>query len=318
MNLRVRLVAVLFLLFFQTLPFQSAAQAAAGEVAINGRPACPSGAEAATTRCLRVDRAIDPVAQGLKQWARADLAGASEALPSPGSMDAIAPAETWEISPISGNFTMRVPATAIPAEGSGAAAFFAARPKSGGVQPAKNLATYITAAITKPSPGQFNYLNEKVWQSSGTGWGKAAEYRMKIRGNNYGGLLFSDTPTNGTLYVPGQKPFSWPVRRYEFDMLWTHEFEPLWRRAAPYVTSGAGAIALNGGPTESGWDKQGALVTGAGSDIRLARFVTMRVGFTLDWLKASTYSDRTYRASGTVMAEPRIGFVWGLGMPRPR
>jgi len=28
---------------------------------------------------------------------------------------------------------------------------------------------------------------------------------MKIRGGNYGGVLFSDTPTNATLSVPGQK-----------------------------------------------------------------------------------------------------------------
>jgi hypothetical protein len=183
----------------------------------------------------------------------------------------------------------------------------------------QTLAAYATASITKPSPGQFEYaIREKAWQTNGTGWGHSAEYRMKIRGGNYGGILFSDTPTNATLYVPGQKPYTWPMRRYEFDVLWTYQFTPVHHRVVPYVTSGAGAIALNGGSTESGWDAQAALVAGAGSDVRLWRLVTMRVGFTVDSLKASTYSDQRYRSTGTVMVEPRIGFVWGLGVPRPR
>lgn len=182
------------------------------------------------------------------------------------------------------------------------------------------VASYFTGAITKPSPGRFSYWNEQVWQSAGTGWGRAAEYRLRLRGENYGGLLFSDTPTNGTLYVPGQKPFSWPVHRYEFDVLWTHQFVLATRRAIPYVTSGAGAIALNGGsgPTGSGWDRQAALVAGAGSDVRLSRLVTLRAGFTVDSIKAPTYCDQTYTSSRTVMVEPHIGVVWNLGMPHPQ
>jgi hypothetical protein len=65
----------------------------------------------------------------------------------------------------------------------------------------QTLATYIAGSITKPSPGQSIY-GVKSWQTNGTGWGRSAEYRMKIRGRNYGGILFSDTPTNSTLYVP--------------------------------------------------------------------------------------------------------------------
>jgi hypothetical protein len=188
---------------------------------------------------------------------------------------------------------------------------------SQGTETDSTLAAYAIGAITKPSAGQFSYMRDEAWQSNATGWGRSAEFRTKMWGRNCGGLLFSDTPTNGTLYVSGQKPFSWPIRRYEYDVLWTHEFATVRKRAVPYVTGGVGAIALNGGATESGWDKQAAWVGGAGSDVRLARFVTMRVGFTLDSLKASTYSDRTYRSSNTVMVEPRIGFVWGFGMPHP-
>jgi hypothetical protein len=182
----------------------------------------------------------------------------------------------------------------------------------------QTLATYITGAITKPSPGQSIY-GVKLWQANGTGWGRAAEYRRKIRGRNYGGILFSDTPTNSTLYVPGQARYSWPIHRYEFDILWTYEFASVLHRVVPYVTSGAGAIVLNGGSTgiHSGWDRQAALVGGAGSDVRLSRFITLRAGFTMDSLKASTYSDPTYHSTATIMVEPRIGLVWDFGLPHP-
>jgi hypothetical protein len=181
----------------------------------------------------------------------------------------------------------------------------------------QTFATYIAGSITKPSPGQSIY--GVIWQTNGTGWGTSAEYRMKIRGRNYGGILFSHTPTNSTLYEPGREPFSWPIRRYEFDVLWTHEFAPVRHRVVPYVTSGAGAIALNGGSTgtHSGWDRQAALVGGAGSDVRLSRLITLRAGFTMDSFKASTYSDPAYRSTGTIMVEPRIGLVWGFGLPHP-
>jgi len=181
----------------------------------------------------------------------------------------------------------------------------------------QTLATYIAGSITKPSPGVGPTTT--VWQTNGTGWGISAEYRMKIRGRNYGGILFSDTPTNSTLYLPGQEPASWPIHRYEFDILWTHEFAPVRHRLVPYVTSGAGAIALNGGSTgiHSGWDRQAALVGGAGSDVRLSQRITLRAGFTMDSFKASTYSDPTYRSTGTVMVEPRAGLVWGFGLPHP-
>lgn len=183
----------------------------------------------------------------------------------------------------------------------------------------QTLATYIAGSITKPSSGQFNSLSFKTWQTNGTRWGRSAEYRTKIRGRNYGGILFSDTPTNSTLYVPGQELSSWPIHRYEFDVLWTHVFAPVHHRVVPYVTSGAGAIALNGGSTgiHSGWDRQAALVGGAGSDVRLSRLITLRAGFTMDLFKASTYSDRNYRSTRTIMVEPRIGLVWGFGLPRP-
>jgi len=90
----------------------------------------------------------------------------------------------------------------------------------------QTFATYLAGSMTKPSPGQSIY-GVKSWQTNGTAWGRSAEYRMKIRGRNYGGILFSDSPTNSTLYLPGQVRYSWPMRRYEFDILWTHEFAPV-------------------------------------------------------------------------------------------
>ena len=182
----------------------------------------------------------------------------------------------------------------------------------------QTLATYIAGSITKPSPGQ-SISGVKSWQTNDTGWGTSAEYRMKIRGRNYGGILFSDTPTNATFHLPIGEGFSWPICRYEFDVLWTHEFAPVRHRVVPYVTSGAGAIALDGGSAgiHSGWDRQAALVGGAGSDVRLSRRTTLRAGFTMDSFKASTYSDRNYRSTSTIMVEPRIGLVWGFGLPHP-
>lgn len=183
----------------------------------------------------------------------------------------------------------------------------------------QTLAAFVSSAITKPSPGVFNYpIPMKAWQANGTGWGRSAEYRRRLWGRNFAGLLYSDTPTNSTLYVPRQKPFTWPMHRYEIDVLWTREFATIANRLTPYLTSGGGGIALNGYSNESGWDKQAALVAGAGSDVRISRFITLRAGFTLDTLKASTYSDRFYTSRWTVMVEPRIGFVWALGMPRPQ
>jgi hypothetical protein len=185
----------------------------------------------------------------------------------------------------------------------------------------ETLATYVTGAITKPSSGQFNYIAATFRQSNGTGWGRGAEYRRRIHGRNYGGILFSDTPTNGTLDVRSQHWFiSWPAHRYEFDILWTHEFSPVRHRLVPYVNAGAGAIAFNGGSgaSGSGWDRQGALVGGGGGDVHLSRLITLRAGVTLDSFKASTYSDPTYRSNETVMVEPRIGLVWGFGLPHPQ
>lgn len=180
------------------------------------------------------------------------------------------------------------------------------------------VATYLTGAITKPSPGRFSYWPQRqIWQTNGTGWGHAAEYRMRVRRENYVGLLFSDTPTNATLYIAGMKPSSWFIHRYEFDFLWTRQFVWLHGRALPYVSGGTGAILLNG-HKDSGWDGQGAIVGGAGTDAKLFRMITLRAGFTVDSLKASTYSDHYYRASQTLMVEPRIGLVWNLGMPHPQ
>jgi hypothetical protein len=181
----------------------------------------------------------------------------------------------------------------------------------------QTFAAYATVSITKPSPGQYDYASVlKDWQTNGTGWGTSAEYRRKIRRKDYGGILYSDTPTNSTLYERGQKPFSWPIHRYEFDVLLTREFAPVRHRVVPYVTSGAGVMVFDG-HVSSGWNAQAAFVAGAGSDVRLSRLITMRAGFTTDVFKASTYSDAFYHSTATVMVEPRIGFVWAFGLPHP-
>ena len=182
----------------------------------------------------------------------------------------------------------------------------------------QTITNYILGSMTKPSPGLFVH-GPNIRQTNGTGWGGSTEYRRKIHGRNYGGILFSDTPTNSSLYLPMHQQLTWRIRRYECDVLLTHEFTPLHHRVIPYVTMGAGAIALDGGSTEthSGWDRQAAVVGGGGGDVHLSRLITLRAGLTMDAFKASTYSDPNYRSTDTIMVQPRIGLVWGFGVPHP-
>ena len=174
------------------------------------------------------------------------------------------------------------------------------------------------ADFTRPSPGAFVSgwnAGTNITQTSRAGVGGSLEYRYALRGNNSADLLYSRTPTNSKLVLPANSEDIWPISRNEFDLLFTHRLRPLLHGLfSLYGAAGAGGILLNGGKTESGFDKQFAFVAGGGGDIRVAYRLRLRVGLTTDFLKASTYSDITYRSSWTSMAEPRIGFVVPLGM----
>jgi hypothetical protein len=178
------------------------------------------------------------------------------------------------------------------------------------------LAALTVADFTRPSPGDFVSgwnAGTKITQFSRAGVGQSLEYRYLLRGNTSAGLLYSRTPTDSKLVVPNSSPDIWPITRNEFDVLLTQEMKPLMHGLfSPYGTAGAGAIVLNGGKSESGLDAQFAWVAGGGADIRISYRIRLRIGCTADILKASTFSDPTYRSSWTAMAEPRIGFVLPL------
>ncbi len=181
------------------------------------------------------------------------------------------------------------------------------------------LAAFTVADFTRPSPGQFVSgwnAGTKITQTSRAGVGQSLEYRYALLANSSVGLLYSRTPTDSKLIVPSSSPDIWPITRNEFDLLFTHRTKPLEHGIfSPYGSAGAGAIVLDGGKSESGLDGQFAWVAGGGADFRISRRISLRIGLTADILRASTYSDPTYRSSWTVMAEPKIGFVLPITWP---
>jgi hypothetical protein len=187
-------------------------------------------------------------------------------------------------------------------------------------QPERNqLAVSTVADFTKPSPGEFVSgwnAGTHIVQTNRAGIGQSLEYQRWLWGSNSGSLVYTRTPTNSKLSLPGNSFDIWPITRSEFDLLFTRQLTRLAsRRFSPYGQAGAGAIVLNGGKTESGLNGQFAYVAGAGADIKVPWRARLRIGLTTDFLKAPTYSDRTYRSSWTAMASPRIGFVLPIGRP---
>jgi hypothetical protein len=183
------------------------------------------------------------------------------------------------------------------------------------------VAAFAIADFTRQSPGEFVSgwnAGTKIVQSSRAGIGQSLEYRRSLWGNNSAGLSYARTPTDSKLILPQNSYDIWPITRNEFDLLYTRRLKPLGRGwLSPYGAAGAGAILLNG-KSESGLDRQFAYVVGGGGDIKIPYRLRLRIGMTMDILKASTYSDTTYRSSWTTIVEPRIGFVVPLGMPAER
>lgn len=181
------------------------------------------------------------------------------------------------------------------------------------------MAVFTVADFTKSSPGEFVSgwnAGTHIVQASRAGVGQSLEYRRLLWGNNSGSFVYTRTPTDSKLILPGNSFDIWPITRSELDLLFTRPLKrPASHGFSPYVSAGAGAIVLNGGKSESGLDRQFAFVLGAGQDVAVASRFRLRIGFTADILKASTYSDQTYRSSWTAMAVPRIGLVMPIGRP---
>ncbi len=87
-----------------------------------------------------------------------------------------------------------------------------------------------------------------------------------------------------------------------------------------YVGAGAFIVVFWGGDAPahtgvnaSGFDAlRGETATG-GITTRLTPRLSLKSGLMVDFGKASTYSDQTYRSSRNFMFEPQIGLTWRLG-----
>lgn len=164
--------------------------------------------------------------------------------------------------------------------------------------------------FTKSSTG-FSTPGPVIRQSSRASAGGGMEYEQWW-GSNGLSLTYDHTPTDSKLATLSGRPLViWPISREEFDVLALHRF-CRGRRVSPYVGGGIATTALYGGAA-SGADGQRAAAVAEGMSVRLSPRLWLRAGLLLDMLRASTYSDQTYTASRTVMAEPQFGLAWGFG-----
>ena len=170
--------------------------------------------------------------------------------------------------------------------------------------------------FTRPSTGAATWGT--VTQSSKDSSGAGVGYERWF-GNNGVIVLGSYTPTDSKLTAFSGKgqPNIWPIKRYEWSVLYERRFRS-GSRISPYVGIGPMGTLLTGGTTHkqnpadwgSGYDYQFGEAQTAGVDYRLTKRFSLRGGVMVDVLKASTFSDRTYTSSLTLMAEPQVGLVW--------
>lgn len=165
--------------------------------------------------------------------------------------------------------------------------------------------------FTQRSSGHF-VSGYSISQTMLPGYGGAVEFRRWIGKNDAGSLLFSGTPSASRLYLPNKTSSAWPVKRYEFDLLWSHSLKSNGGMPWSFIEAGAGAIALDGGNDASGgsgWDRQWPIVVGIGMQCRASRNLSFRFEALIDIMKASTFSDQTYQSSWTFATRPIAGIV---------
>jgi hypothetical protein len=165
-----------------------------------------------------------------------------------------------------------------------------------------------TGNFTKTTTGTSD-SGYRVYQSSRAAAGGGIGYEHWWK-NNGVSALYSQTPTNSKLMsTTGQgKPDIWSLERYEWAILYKRKFYSS-SRISPYVGSGGMGTILDGGKA-SGYDKQFGVAVTSGIDLRLTPRFAARSGVMLDFIKASTFSDKTYSAEQTIMVEPHLGLVW--------
>ena len=148
-------------------------------------------------------------------------------------------------------------------------------------------------------------------QSSRDAVGASIEY-SQWWGNNAASLDYTLSPTDSKL-VTRDATFQWAITRHEFDLSWTHRFRGA--RIAPFTQTGFAAIVLNGGAA-SRLDSQFAPTVGFGADLRVSTHLAFRYVLKADLLRASNFSDPTYRGGRTFILEPKFGLVWSSASRR--
>ncbi|MFZ0746300.1 MAG: hypothetical protein WAM85_17965 [Terracidiphilus sp.] len=173
-----------------------------------------------------------------------------------------------------------------------------------------------TGNLTKPSTGVFN-SGTTIRQSSRGAAGIGVGYE-RWWGNFGAGVQYTQTPTDSKLStLTGRVLTAWPIERYEFAVLAEKKFLAA-RRVSPYVGAGPMGTALWGGSASdkqpggcSGGDEQIGLAFASGIKLDVSPRLSIRSGVVLDFIKASTFGDQTYRASHTLMVEPQgVGLMW--------
>jgi hypothetical protein len=173
-----------------------------------------------------------------------------------------------------------------------------------------------TGNLTKPSIGVFD-SGYAIRQSSRGAAGFGVGYE-RWWGNFGAGVLYTQTSTNSKLSsLKGTVLDIWPIKRYEFAVLAEERFRAT-RRVSPYIGAGPMGIALWGGNASdkqpggcSGGDGQIGVALASGINLAVSPRLSIRSGVVVDFIKASTFSDQTYRASSTFMVEPQgVGLMW--------
>lgn len=182
----------------------------------------------------------------------------------------------------------------------------------------RDVAVLGIANITRSSMGESISgvnIGLQQQQSSRGAAGVSIEYEQWW-GNNGAAIGYAISPTDSKLVSQAGRD-QWAITRNQFEMSWMRRLRT--GRIEPYVEGGLAVMVLNGG-FMSGLDRQFAFAPGIGTDVRISSHLAFRYGLNVDFLRASNFSDRTYRGSRTVLWQPKFGLVWtfGSGRTRPR
>ncbi len=165
--------------------------------------------------------------------------------------------------------------------------------------------------------GNFNpvtniYIQNEPHQavsSNKSSLGGGLEYRRWFSDRTALGLLYTQNPSDGKLLWQGQN-YIWPQMRWDLSLLATERVHM--GNFAPFVSGGPG-VQFTNGHGNCGWSGNFAVVSGAGTDYQLNRWLSARIGITFLVTKSGCYQDPTCQAKSGMIQDLRLGFVhkWG-------